>query len=135
MPSLPVDPRTDRIHPVVPGDGAMPARRSASGAPATIGPEPAAASEPDAAPASASASASASATVPPTGGTGEDALLADPRRADPLPASWPSDERSAVPEWQRARWRDRRTGLIALVVATVALWAVIAAAVGFATTM
>ncbi|MBF4624121.1 hypothetical protein [Clavibacter sp. VKM Ac-2872] len=39
------------------------------------------------------------------------------------------------PEAQRARWRDRRTGLIALVVVTIALWAVIAAAVGFATTM
>jgi hypothetical protein len=38
-------------------------------------------------------------------------------------------------EAERARWRDRRTGLIALVVVTVALWAVIAAAVGFATTM
>jgi hypothetical protein len=131
MPSLPVDPRTDRIHPVVPGDEARPTRGSASGYPATTGSEPAAASEPDAAPASASASA----TVPPTDGTGEDALSTDPRRADPLPASSPSDERSAVPEWQRARWRDRRTGLIALVVATVALWAVIAAAVGFATTM
>ncbi|MFT2706349.1 hypothetical protein [Clavibacter zhangzhiyongii] len=39
------------------------------------------------------------------------------------------------PETERARWRDRRTGLIALVVVTIALWAVIAAAVGFATTM
>jgi hypothetical protein len=39
------------------------------------------------------------------------------------------------PEAERARWRDRRTGLIALVVVTIALWAVIAAAVGFATTM
>ncbi|AJW78857.1 hypothetical protein [Clavibacter michiganensis] len=39
------------------------------------------------------------------------------------------------PEAERARWRDRRTGVIALVVVTIALWAVIAAAVGFATTM
>jgi hypothetical protein len=39
------------------------------------------------------------------------------------------------PETERARWRDRRTGVIALVVVTIALWAVIAAAVGFATTM
>ena len=39
------------------------------------------------------------------------------------------------PESERARWRDRRTGLVALVVVTIALWAVIAAAVGFATTM
>ncbi|ALD12722.1 hypothetical protein [Clavibacter capsici] len=38
-------------------------------------------------------------------------------------------------EAERARWRDRRTGLIALVVVTIALWAVIAAAIGFATTM
>ncbi|RIJ57228.1 hypothetical protein [Clavibacter phaseoli] len=41
----------------------------------------------------------------------------------------------AGPEAERARWRDRRTGLVALVVVSIALWAVIAAAVGFATTM
>ncbi|OUE18771.1 hypothetical protein BFL34_02806 [Clavibacter michiganensis] len=48
----------------------------------------------------------------------------------PAPESVPVD-----PEAERARWRDRRTGVIALVVVTIALWAVIAAAVGFATTM
>jgi hypothetical protein len=46
------------------------------------------------------------------------------------PGSVPAD-----PEAERARWRDRRTGLVALVVVSIALWAVIAAAVGFATTM
>jgi hypothetical protein len=65
---------------------------------------------------------------------------------DPRPDRAPQDPtatpRGAAPEAvpvdpdaERARWRDRRTGLIALVVVTVALWAVIAAAVGFATTM
>lgn len=48
----------------------------------------------------------------------------------PAPESVPVD-----PETERARWRDRRTGLIALIVVTMALWGVIAAAVGFATTM
>ncbi|MDA3805754.1 MULTISPECIES: hypothetical protein [Clavibacter] len=41
----------------------------------------------------------------------------------------------APTEAERARWRDRRTGLTALIVVAIALWAVIAAAVGFATTM
>ncbi|MBT1635622.1 hypothetical protein [Clavibacter michiganensis] len=49
-------------------------------------------------------------------------------------AAAPAPE-AAPTEVERARWRDRRTGLIALIVVTIALWAVIAAAVGFATTM
>ncbi|MFS4506382.1 hypothetical protein ACMA46_09110 [Clavibacter sp. Sh2141] len=53
-----------------------------------------------------------------------------PTAAPRAPEAVPVD-----PEAERARWRDRRTGLIALVVVTIALWAVIAAAVGFATTM
>lgn len=48
----------------------------------------------------------------------------------PAPEAVPVD-----PESERARWRDRRTGVIALIVVTIALWAVIAAAIGFATTM
>jgi hypothetical protein len=56
---------------------------------------------------------------------------ADPTSAAPAgPDAAPVDA-----EAERARWRDRRTGLIALVVVTIALWAVIAAAIGFATTM
>ncbi|WP_043672367.1 hypothetical protein [Clavibacter michiganensis] len=55
-----------------------------------------------------------------------DATTAGPTGADAAPVD---------PEAERARWRDRRTGLIALVVVTIALWAVIAAAIGFATTM
>ena len=52
------------------------------------------------------------------------------------PATLPDPDGAPVdPESERARWRDRRTGLIALVVVTIALWAVLAAAVGFATTM
>ena len=54
----------------------------------------------------------------------------------PGAADAPAPSPEAAPtEAERARWRDRRTGLIALIVVTIALWAVIAAAVGFATTM
>ncbi|CAQ01903.1 hypothetical protein ACR8AL_03570 [Clavibacter sepedonicus] len=56
--------------------------------------------------------------------------------ADSAPGAVAAPESVPVdPETERARWRDRRTGVIALVVVTIALWAVIAAAVGFATTM
>ncbi|OUE24937.1 hypothetical protein [Clavibacter michiganensis] len=55
---------------------------------------------------------------------------------DSTPSGVPDPEAVPVdPESERARWRDRRTGLIALIVVTIALWAVIAAATGFATTM
>jgi hypothetical protein len=74
-------------------------------------------------------------------------LPLDPRpdRAPLHPTAAPPTEQDAGarapesvpvdPADERARWSDRRTGLIALVVVTIALWAVIAAAVGFATTM
>ncbi|WP_440694051.1 hypothetical protein [Clavibacter nebraskensis] len=73
--------------------------------------------------------------VPPVEGVAttpeEGAPDADPTSAAPAgPDAAPVDA-----EAERARWRDRRTGLIALVVVTIALWAVIAAAIGFATTM
>ncbi|RIJ51648.1 hypothetical protein DZG00_08060 [Clavibacter lycopersici] len=70
-------------------------------------------------------SAEAQGTTPDHGAHGADTAVG--ARA---PEGVPAD-----PEAERARWRDRRTGVIALVVVTIALWAVIAAAVGFATTM
>ncbi|MBP2458200.1 hypothetical protein ABID70_000756 [Clavibacter michiganensis] len=64
------------------------------------------------------------------------ATHADSTRTDGTTAGTRAPESvPADPDTERARWRDRRTGLIALVVVSIALWAVIAAAVGFATTM
>ncbi|MBM7410683.1 hypothetical protein JOE38_000506 [Clavibacter michiganensis] len=68
--------------------------------------------------------------APPTATDAQSTRAEDATAGVPAPESVPVD-----PEAERARWRDRRTGVIALVVVTIALWAVIAAAVGFATTM
>jgi hypothetical protein len=70
------------------------------------------------------------AQAPPTEADAEATRAEDAVAGVAAPEAVPVD-----PESQRARWRDRRTGVIALVVVTIALWAVIAAAVGFATTM
>ncbi|MFT7709821.1 hypothetical protein ACMT9Y_02550 [Clavibacter tessellarius] len=70
----------------------------------------------------------ASGTAQPTGAGSDRPGSGAADAAAPVPEAAPT-------EVERARWRDRRTGLIALIVVTIALWAVIAAAVGFATTM
>ncbi|PPF57866.1 hypothetical protein C5B94_00810 [Clavibacter michiganensis] len=54
-----------------------------------------------------------------------------PRAAQPAPPAQPAP---VDPETERARRRDRRTGVVALIVASVVLWALIAAAVAFAAT-
>jgi hypothetical protein len=60
-----------------------------------------------------------------------------PASADAAPAPSAADplDPETETEAERARRRDRRTGVIALVAVTIVLWAVIAAAVGFVTTM
>ncbi|OUE18337.1 hypothetical protein BFL36_14385 [Clavibacter michiganensis] len=73
-------------------------------------------------------SAASDLSSPPTAPASEASGTGTSDAAAPAPEAAPT-------EVERARWRDRRTGLIALIVVTVALWAVIAAAVGFATTM
>jgi hypothetical protein len=118
MPHLPVDPRPDRTHPAAPGDEGAPRAGSTSGAQAAADPERGVPADP------------AASTTPTTDGADEGAPPAYPLDVCPRP-----DERPEVLERERARRRDRRTGLIALIVVTIACWAVIAAAVGFVTTM
>jgi len=60
-----------------------------------------------------------------------------PRAAQPAPpaqCAQPAQPAPVDPETERARRRDRRTGVVALIVASVVLWALIAAAVAFAAT-
>ncbi|WP_445443953.1 hypothetical protein [Clavibacter sp. km1a] len=85
---------------------------------------------PDPAPADAAAAPAPTDHVPAAHDDATASPAGTPTAAPRAPEAVPVD-----PEAERARWRDRRTGLIALVVVTIALWAVIAAAVGFATTM
>ena len=110
MPTLPLEPSPDRARSAAP-HAVEPASRGGGATPdqpTRPGPEPDAAG-PDAA--------------------GTDAAGPD------VAGRTGAHPESAPTERERARWRDRRTGLIALIVVTIALWAVIAAAVGFATTM
>ena len=63
-----------------------------------------------------------------------------PRAAQPAPPAQcaqpaqPAQPAPVDPETERARRRDRRTGVVALIVASVVLWALIAATVAFAAT-
>jgi hypothetical protein len=58
-----------------------------------------------------------------------------PASADAAPAPSAAGPLDPETETERARRLDRRTGVIALVVVTIVLWAVIAVAVGLVTTM
>ncbi|WP_317229196.1 hypothetical protein [Clavibacter sp. MX14-G9D] len=58
----------------------------------------------------------------------------DGRVAGAAPAHRVTEHAPVDPDAERARRRDRRTGIVALVVASVVLWALIAAAVAFAVT-
>jgi len=114
MPTLPLEPRHDRARPADP-HAVAPAAPGSVATPGSVAP-------------SAEPSAAERRTLVPGP---VDAAGGSP---EPVPTGAAPTE-AAPTEAERARWRDRRTGLIALIVVTIALWAVIAAAVGFATTM